>query len=71
MHLHCFCHFQIQSSDEELPAVEEAEVLRLQRKKAESFRPEDFGLDEDEEDESNVDSDVHEETLQVSLQFLW
>lgn len=51
--------------------MEEAEVLRLQRKKAESFRPEDFGLDEDEEDESNVDSDVHEETLQVSLQFLW
>lgn len=59
--------YEIQSSDEELPAVEEAEVLRLQRKKAESFRPEDFGLDEDEEDESNVDSDVHEETLQEAV----
>lgn len=59
--------YEIQSSDDELPAVEEAEVLRLQRKKAESLRPEDFGLDEDEEDESNADSDAHDETLQEAV----
>lgn len=59
--------YEIQSSDDELPAVEEAEVLRLQRKNAESLRPEDFGLDEDEEDESNADSDAHEETLQDAV----
>lgn len=59
--------YEIQSSDDELPAVEEAEVLRLQRKKAESLRPEDFGLDEDEEDESNADSDGHDETLQEAV----
>ncbi|KAH9316737.1 hypothetical protein KI387_025364 [Taxus chinensis] len=54
----------IQSSDEELPAEEEAEVLILQRKKAETLRPEDFGLDEDA---SDVDSDAHEETLQEAV----
>lgn len=59
--------FEIQSSDEELPAEEEAEVLRLQRKKAESLRPEDFGIDEDEEDASDSDSDAHEETLQEAV----
>ncbi|XP_057854948.2 protein THALLO isoform X1 [Cryptomeria japonica] len=59
--------FEIQSSDEELPAEEEAEVLRLQRKKAESLRPEDFGIDEDDEDASDSDSDAHEETLQEAV----
>eukprot|EP01018_Ginkgo_biloba_P034696 Gb_25856 [translate_table: standard] len=57
--------YELQSSDEDLPAEEEAEVLRLQRKKAESLRVEDFGLDENEE--SDADSDGNEETLQEAV----
>lgn len=38
--------FQIQSSDEELPAEEEEEVLRLQKEKAKSLTEEDFGLED-------------------------
>eukprot|EP00249_Psilotum_nudum_P019077 c27089_g1_i1 orf=208-2325(+) len=41
--------YELQSSDEESPAEEEAEVLRLQRIKAESLRLEDFGLDEEDQ----------------------
>lgn len=51
---------QLQSSDEEAPAEEEAEVLRLQRKAAAALRPEDYEQD-DEDDESSGG----EETLQV------
>eukprot|EP00850_Spirogloea_muscicola_P012625 SM000082S22867 [mRNA] locus=s82:298697:302736:- [translate_table: standard] len=41
---------QLQSSDEEAPAEEEAEVRRLQRRAAARLRPEDFELGEEEED---------------------
>ncbi|XP_009593290.1 protein THALLO isoform X1 [Nicotiana tomentosiformis] len=39
-----------ESSDEDLIAEEEAEVLRLQQKKAKSLSAEDFGLEDDEEE---------------------
>lgn len=55
---------KLQSSDEELPAEEEAEVLRLQREKAKSLSMEDFGLD----DVSQEDSDG-EPTLEVRSAF--
>lgn len=54
--------YELQSSDEEAPAEEEAEALRLQRLKAESLRPEDFELDE--EDDVVAPLEVHEHTLQ-------
>lgn len=44
---------KLQSSDEELPAEEEAEVLRLQREKAKLLSMEDFGLEDTERDESD------------------
>uniref|UniRef100_A0A0D6R543 Sas10 C-terminal domain-containing protein n=1 Tax=Araucaria cunninghamii TaxID=56994 RepID=A0A0D6R543_ARACU len=59
--------FELQSSDEESPAEEEAAALTLQRKKAELLRPEDFGLEEDEECENDADSDAYEETLQEAV----
>eukprot|EP00246_Nothoceros_aenigmaticus_P009123 TRINITY_DN24450_c0_g1_i1.p1 TRINITY_DN24450_c0_g1~~TRINITY_DN24450_c0_g1_i1.p1 ORF type:complete len:710 (-),score=206.06 TRINITY_DN24450_c0_g1_i1:81-2012(-) len=40
--------YELQSSDEEAPAEEEAEALKLQKKLAESLRPEDFEQDEEE-----------------------
>eukprot|EP00850_Spirogloea_muscicola_P009950 SM000057S18380 [mRNA] locus=s57:229161:234186:- [translate_table: standard] len=46
----CGSVMQLQSSDEEAPAEEEAEVRRLQRRAAARLRPEDFELGEDEED---------------------
>ncbi|XP_077240670.1 sas10/U3 ribonucleoprotein (Utp) family protein [Tasmannia lanceolata] len=49
--------YELQSSDEDLPAEEEAEVLRLQQERAKSLRMEDFGL-EDEHDEVDSDKDV-------------
>lgn len=54
--------YELQSSDEELPAEEEAEVLRLQREKAQSLRMEDFGLEDADEEE--IDSDGEKKTLQ-------
>ncbi|XP_058072404.1 protein THALLO isoform X2 [Magnolia sinica] len=54
--------YELQSSDEDLPAEEEAEVLRLQREKAKSLRMEDFGLEDEDEDESDSDGPV--KTLQ-------
>lgn len=50
------------SSDEELLAEEEAEVLRMQREKAKSLSMEDFGLEDISEDESD-----RELTLGVSI----
>ncbi|KAI5057259.1 hypothetical protein GOP47_0027274 [Adiantum capillus-veneris] len=44
--------YELLSSDEEVPAEEEAEALRLQRQMAEKLRPEDFDLDLDEEENS-------------------
>ena len=58
---------QLQSSDEEAPAEEEAEALRLQRLKAASLRPEDFELS-DEEDEV---ADENERSLQVCYLIMW
>ncbi|BBN09238.1 U3 small nucleolar ribonucleoprotein protein LCP5 [Marchantia polymorpha subsp. ruderalis] len=55
--------YELQSSDEEAPAEEEAEVLRLQRKAAAALRPEDYEQD-DEDDESSGG----EETLQQAVQ---
>ncbi|KAL2629616.1 hypothetical protein R1flu_014302 [Riccia fluitans] len=55
--------FELQSSDEEAPAEEEAEVLRLQRKAAASLRPEDY--EQEDEDEN---SSEEEETLQDAVQ---
>ncbi|KAK1303318.1 hypothetical protein QJS10_CPB11g00484 [Acorus calamus] len=50
------------ASDEDLPAEEEAEVLRLQREKAKSFSLEDFGLED--VDMVADDSNGKEKTLQ-------
>ncbi|XP_078162035.1 sas10/U3 ribonucleoprotein (Utp) family protein isoform X2 [Carex rostrata] len=47
--------FEIQSSDEELPQEEEAEVLRIQREKAKSLSMADLGLRDSDEDESDSD----------------
>jgi hypothetical protein len=52
---------QLQSSDEEAPAEEEAEALRLQRLKAASLRPEDFEFSDQEDDMA----DENERSLQV------
>lgn len=54
--------YEIQSSDEELPAEEEAEVLRLQKEKAKSLTAEDFGL-EDITDNEGDDEPTFEEIL--------
>lgn len=44
---------KLQSSDEELPAEEEAEVMRLQREKAKFLSMEDFGIEDAKQDESD------------------
>ncbi|XP_042516136.1 something about silencing protein 10 [Macadamia integrifolia] len=49
--------YELQSSDEDLPAEEEAEVLRLQKEKAKSLSMEDFGLEDAEQDESDFDAE--------------
>lgn len=48
--------YELLSSDEEAPAEEEAEALRLQRQMAEKLRPEDFDLDM-EDDEKSAEED--------------
>ncbi|XP_056174485.1 protein THALLO isoform X2 [Syzygium oleosum] len=48
------------SSDEEIPAEEEAEVLRLQREKAKSLSMEDFGLEDISPDEATVEPTLGE-----------
>lgn len=53
---------QLQSSDEEEPAEEEAEATRLQQQMAASLRPEDYEIDEVESEMSD-----EEETLEVIL----
>lgn len=55
-------NFQLQSSDEEDPAEEEREVLRLQKEKALSMTAADFG----HEDVSEHESDG-EPTIGVSI----
>jgi len=53
----CDSLFELQatSSDEEIPAEEEAEVLRLQREKAKSLSMEDFGLEDISPDEATAE----------------
>ncbi|PKA57690.1 hypothetical protein AXF42_Ash016736 [Apostasia shenzhenica] len=53
---------KLQSSDEDLPMEEEAEVLKIQREKAKSLSLEDFGLEDIEQEED--DSDGKEQTFQ-------
>ncbi|KAK9288594.1 hypothetical protein L1049_017053 [Liquidambar formosana] len=52
--------FELQSSDEDLPAEEEAEVLRLQREKAKSLSMEDFGLEDVNQDDSDGEPTLEE-----------
>lgn len=52
------------SSDEELAAEEEAEVLRMQSEKAKSLSMEDFGLESISDDESD-----REPTLGVCITY--
>ncbi|XP_010266712.1 PREDICTED: something about silencing protein 10 [Nelumbo nucifera] len=54
--------YELQSSDEELPAEEEAEVLRLQKERAKFLSVEDFGLEDIQQDHS--DSDAEQKTLE-------
>lgn len=53
---------KLQSSDEEQPAAEEAEVLRLRKENAKSLSLEDFGLEDVSLDESDG-----EPTLEVGF----
>ncbi|XP_010906877.1 protein THALLO [Elaeis guineensis] len=57
--------YELQSSDEDLPMEEEAEVLKIQREKAKSLSMEDFGIEEADQDES--DSDERDKTIQEAL----
>lgn len=59
--------YELYSSDEEAPAEEEAEALRLQRVIAENLRPEDFDLEEEEEDGDKRFSDETERTLEEAV----
>uniref|UniRef100_A0A2P2KXH3 Something about silencing protein 10 n=1 Tax=Rhizophora mucronata TaxID=61149 RepID=A0A2P2KXH3_RHIMU len=52
--------FELQSSDDEAPKEEEAEVLRLQKEKAKSLSMEDFGLEDTHEDESDRELTLEE-----------
>lgn len=54
---------QLQSSDEDFPIEEEAEVLKIQREKAKSLLMEDFGLENYEQDNTNYDK--QNKTFQV------
>ncbi|EFJ35661.1 hypothetical protein SELMODRAFT_405212 [Selaginella moellendorffii] len=57
--------YEIQSSDEEGPALEEAEARRIQKKLAESLRPEDF--DQDTEENLDGEADTLEEDVEHSV----
>lgn len=57
-----FCYLKLQSSDDDDPAAEEAEVLRLRKENAKSLSLEDFGLEDVSQDESNG-----EPTLEVGF----
>ncbi|XP_010650700.1 protein THALLO isoform X1 [Vitis vinifera] len=52
--------YELQSSDEELPAEEEAEVMRLQREKAKFLSMEDFGIEDANQDESDGEPTMEE-----------
>ncbi|PON77678.1 Sas10/Utp3/C1D [Parasponia andersonii] len=52
--------FEVQSSDDESPAEEEAEVIRLQKENAKSMSIADFGLKDSGEDESDRELTLEE-----------
>ncbi|XP_058196141.1 protein THALLO isoform X2 [Rhododendron vialii] len=52
--------YELQSSDEDQPAAEEAEVLRLRKENAKSLSLEDFGLEDVSQDESNGEPTLEE-----------
>ncbi len=52
----------MQSSDEEAPAEEEAEALRLQKEMAASLRPEDYDVSDTESDDNS-----EKETFEVMI----
>ncbi|XP_020698604.2 something about silencing protein 10 isoform X1 [Dendrobium catenatum] len=54
--------YELQSSDEDLPMEEEAEVLKIQREKAKTLEMEDFGLEASDREDSDFDGD--EKTFQ-------
>lgn len=49
--------YELQSSDEDLPKEEEAEVLKLQREKAKTLAMEDFGLEASDFEENDFDGE--------------
>lgn len=52
--------YELQSSDEDLPADEEKEVLRLRKENAKSLSLEDFGLEDISQDESDEEPTLEE-----------
>jgi U3 small nucleolar RNA-associated protein 3 len=54
--------YELQSSDEEAPAEEEAEALRLQKEMAASLRPEDYDVSDTESDDNS-----EKETFEVMI----
>ncbi|KAG5517181.1 hypothetical protein RHGRI_037818 [Rhododendron griersonianum] len=52
--------YELQSSDDDDPAAEEAEVLRLRKENAKSLSLEDFGLEDVSQDESNGEPTLEE-----------
>ncbi|XP_057542227.1 protein THALLO isoform X1 [Amaranthus tricolor] len=52
--------FELQSSGEDTPAEEEEEVIKLQKERAETLRDEDFGLQNDEEEDSDEEPTLGE-----------
>ncbi|KAL0904210.1 hypothetical protein M5K25_026289 [Dendrobium thyrsiflorum] len=49
--------YELQSSDEDLPMEEEAEVLKIQREKAKTLEMEDFGLEASDREDSDFDGE--------------
>jgi len=56
--------YELQSSDEEAPAEEEAEALRLQKEMAASLRPEDYDVSDTESDDNSEKEETFEEAAQ-------
>lgn len=52
--------YELQSSDEDTPAEEEEEVIKLQKERAEFLREEDFGLQTNEQDDSDEEPTLGE-----------
>ncbi|CAK9221969.1 unnamed protein product [Sphagnum troendelagicum] len=53
--------YELQSSDEEAPAEEEAEALRLQKEMAASLRPEDYDVSDTESDDNSEKEETFED----------